>query len=84
MGAWGQRFFESDHDYDIVEDLTNDSDFGHMFYWKKQWLLLPKHPAKVRKHMNSGGLVKIFNVYAACKSPLAAPRLVGAHSASLG
>lgn len=62
-GAWGKRFFESDHDHAIVDELTNDSGFGHDIDEKRQWLKRPKLTTKVREHMSEGGLTKIFSVY---------------------
>jgi hypothetical protein len=62
-GAWGQRFFECDHDHAIVDELTKDSGFGHNIDEKRQWLKRPKLTTKVREHMSEGGLIKTFNVY---------------------
>lgn len=62
-GAWGQRFFESDHDYAIVDELTQDCRFGHDTSEKPQWLKKPKLPFKMREYMNGGGLVTIFTIY---------------------
>jgi hypothetical protein len=66
-GAWGHRFFESDHDYSIADELTKDSGFGRESDSdgdeKRQWFERPKLPTKVHEYMSEGGLTKVFNVY---------------------
>jgi hypothetical protein len=65
IGAWGHRFFESDHDYSIADELTKDSGFSDYSDSdeKRQWFERPKIPAKVHEYMSEGGLTKVFTVY---------------------
>lgn len=66
IGAWGFRFFESDHDYDIVAHLSADCGFWDQSPKEHQRdsLLSPKNPAKVIKRLTGDGeLGKMFNKY---------------------
>ena len=43
MGAWGLGLFQSDYDYNVIDELTNESGVRpNDNDW--QWLLHPKDP----------------------------------------
>src|SRR2546430_2449642 len=55
MGCWGLRLFQSDHDYDIIEELNKRAGVELFFYETEEG------EAQARKVLNDGVLARMFD-----------------------
>ncbi|KAF2109621.1 hypothetical protein BDV96DRAFT_604514 [Lophiotrema nucula] len=65
IGAWGFRFFEDDHDYDLTKQLSADCGLWSSEPANRESLLNPKDPERVRKLLNNGMLLTLWKEYSA-------------------
>ncbi|OCL10414.1 hypothetical protein AOQ84DRAFT_427190 [Glonium stellatum] len=65
MGAWGLGLFQSDYDYEVVDQLASEAGLRCS---SSQQLLHPKDPDQVRRHLNSGILSALITKYMAIHS----------------